>query len=248
MSSEKIIVLEKVSKKFDIGFKKKQSALGKLLSMVSGREQKKTIWPIQEITFSVKKGEFIGLIGKNGSGKSTLLRIIAEIYQKNKGNLRVTGKVVSLINLQQGFRYRLTMKDNIYLYCTLFGMESNEISITIDSILDFSGLQDFLDTKVYQFSNGMLQRLALAIGIYSNPDVLLLDEVFESSDEEFTFAARKKLRELSAKGITIILASHDFRIISEDASRGILLDSGKIIFDGSPAKAINAYRKLPHSK
>jgi ABC-type polysaccharide/polyol phosphate transport system ATPase subunit len=195
--NENRIIVENISKKFKIGFKKNQGALERFISFFSGKEPKKTIHALKDVSFEVRKGEIVGIIGENGSGKSTLLRVIAGIYKQDEGKIITNGKVISIINLVIGLHLRLTMKDNILLISSFFGLSQKEIEKRFDSIVEFAELESFVNTKIYQFSEGMKQRLAFSIAIYCNPEILLLDEVFEVGDESF----RKKSTEIKPKGL-----------------------------------------------
>lgn len=236
------IIVENVSKKFQIGFKKHQSALARFVSLFSGKEPKKTLVALKEISFKVKEGEILGIIGKNGSGKSTLLRVIAGIYDA-EGKIITEGKIISLINLNIGMQSRLTMKDNIFLCCSLFGLSQKEIKQKFNSIVNFSELESFVDTKLYQFSNGMLERLAFAIAIHCNPNILLLDEVFEVGDENFKKKSANKIKELTKKEVTVMLVSHDLKMIEKYCERVIWLDKGKVKKEGKTKEVIEKYEK-----
>ena len=197
MEKENRIIVKNISKKFKIGFKKKQSALARFVSLFSGKEPKKIIQALKDVSFKAKKGEIVGIIGKNGSGKSTLLRIIAGIYNKDKGEIITNGKIISVINLKVGLQPRLTMRDNIFLTSSLFDLSQNDIKQRFNSIVEFAELENFVNTKIYQFSEGMKQRLAFSIAIYCNPEILLLDEVFEVGDEKFRKKSANEIKELA---------------------------------------------------
>lgn len=235
------IIVDSVSKEFRIGFKKHQSALARFISLFSGREPKKILRALKDISFTVRAGEIIGIIGKNGSGKSTLLRIIAGIYSKDCGRIGINGNILSLIDLGSGMLDRLTMKENIYLVGSLFGLSQKTIRQRFDSIVGFSELQDFVNTKLYQFSSGMLQRLAFSIAIHCNPDILLLDEVFEIGDKDFKKKSAEKIRKLVKNGATAVLVSHELWMIERYCSRVIWLDKGRIVKEGKTKDVITAY-------
>ena len=239
----KRIKVEKVSKKFKIGFKKNQSILARAISFFSGKEPKKIIQVLDEITFDVSSGEILGIIGENGSGKSTLLRIIAGIYKQDSGKIETNGNLVSLINLRAGLKDRLTMKENIYLVGSIFGLSKKEIKRKFNSIVEFSELGEFTQTKIYQFSEGMRQRLVFSIAIHCNPEILLLDEVFEVGDEEFRMKSARKIKELVLDGMSVILVSHDLSLIKKYCSRVILIKKGEIIKIGKPRNVIKNYLK-----
>jgi ABC-type polysaccharide/polyol phosphate transport system ATPase subunit len=222
------IIATKISKKFKIGFKKHQSFLARLISLFSGKEPQKEIWALKDVSFSINNGEIVGIVGPNGSGKSTLLRIISGIYKPEKGEVRTNGKIISLINLDVGLQSRLTMKDNIFLCCSLFDLGREDIKDRLESIAQFAELENFIDTKIYQFSNGMLQRLAFSIAIHCNPEILILDEVFEVGDESFRKKSAKKIKELVKKGASVLLVTHNPYFVRKYCKRVIKLESGKI--------------------
>ena len=238
------IIIREVGKKFKIGFKKGQSALARFVSLFSGREARRIIWALNNISFKVDEGEIVGIIGKNGSGKSTLLRTISRIYKKNRGRVRTRGKIVSLINLNIGMQPRLTMRDNIYLCCSLFGLSQKEIKKRFSSIIEFSELENFVNTKLYQFSEGMKQRLAFSIAIHCNPNILLLDEVFEVGDKEFKIKSAEKIKELVKKGVSVLLVSHEMWMIEKYCTRVIWIDKGKIVKDGKTKQVLKKYLQI----
>lgn len=225
----KKIILKDISKSFNIGIEKKQSALAGMLSMLSSRESKKRFKALDSVSLEISAGEILGITGSNGSGKSTLLRIMAGIYTAESGTLEVNGKVISIINLGVGLIERLPMRDNIFIVGSLFGMSRNSIRDKFDQIVDFSGLQEFIGTKIYQFSAGMIQRLAFSIAIHADPDILLLDEVFEVGDESFKKQSGERIKLMAAKGMTVVVVSHDADIIERYCTRVIAMDHGRIV-------------------
>lgn len=235
------VVVENISKKFRIGFKKKQSVLWHILSVFSGREPKKDIWALKDISFSLEAGEILGVIGKNGSGKSTLLRVIAGIYYPDLGRVTRRGKIISLINLGASLQDRLSMKDNIYLCCSLFGLGRNDINDQLGSIVEFSGLGEYLQTKIYQFSEGMKQRLAFSLAIHCRPEILLLDEVFEIGDERFKNQSAQKIQELVGNGGSVMLVTHDLPAVEKYCGRVIWMEKGEIKSQGMAQEIIGRY-------
>jgi ABC-type polysaccharide/polyol phosphate transport system ATPase subunit len=237
----KRIIVENISKKFKIGFKKNQSALANIISVFSGREPKKIIWALKNVSFQAQAGEIIGIIGENGSGKSTLFRIIAGIYNQEEGKIKIDGTLISLINLYVGLKERLTMKENIYLIGSLFGLSIKEIKKRFNSIVKFAELENFVNTKIYQFSLGMMERLTFSIASHSDPEILLLDEAFEIGDENFKKKSAKKITELVKRGATVILVSHELWLIEKYCDKIIWLDKGEIIKQGEPKEIIKEY-------
>jgi len=233
----KRIIVNKLSKKFNIGFKKRQTALSRL----SNWHKHKELVALHDLSFEVSSGEIVGVIGKNGSGKSTLLRILADIYPQHDGSKDINGKVIPLIGLGQASAARLTMADNIYLVGALFGLDRKLIKKKFHQIVTFSELDEFVHTKLFQFSEGMKQRLAFSIAIHCNPDILLLDEVFEVGDQEFRNKSAAKIKELAKAGITVMLVSHELDMIRRNCDRVIWMEGGKIIKDDSTNEVLEGY-------
>ncbi|MFH1835616.1 MAG: ABC transporter ATP-binding protein [Methanobacteriota archaeon] len=238
----KRIILEKVSKKFRIGFTKNQTALARVASTLSGREPKKDLWALKDVSLTVDSGTILGILGENGSGKSTLLRVIAGIYPADGGAIETNGKIISLIGLNIGLQDRLSMKDNISLCCSLFGLSQKTIGERYKEIIEFSELEDFENTKLYQFSSGMLQRLAFSMAIHCNPEILLLDEIFEVGDEHFKKKSTETLKKLVEKGATILLVTHELWMIQKYCDKAIWMEEGKIKEYDDTTSVINNYR------
>ena len=236
------IILENVSKTFRIGFKKSQSFLSRGLDVLSGKERKKDLEALKAVSLKVNPGEIVGIIGENGSGKSTLLRCIAGIYSYS-GKINVSGKVVPLINMNLGFQHRLTMKENIYLCCSLFGLSKKNVRDIFSSIVEFSELREFVNTKLYQFSNGMKQRLAFSIAIHCNPQILLLDEVFEVGDVPFREKSAKKIKELVKNRGVVVLVSHDLELVKKYCDKVVLIEKGIVKKEGNSKLVIKEYLK-----
>ena len=239
----KRIIMEHISKTFKIGFKKHQSALERCMGLFSGKEPKKNIQALKDVSFEAERGEIVGIIGENGSGKSTLLRIIAGIYKQDEGKIITNGKIISLINLRAGLHLRLSMKDNIFLVGSFFGLSRKEIIQKFHSIVEFAELENFINTKIYQFSEGMKARLAFSIAIHCNPEILLLDEVFEVGDEEFRKKSAEKIKELVNKGVTVILVSHNLNMIEKHCDKVILLEEGRIKKEGKTREVVEEYKR-----
>lgn len=235
------IKTQNIYKDFKIGFRKSQSFLERLINIILRKENKRNLKVLDDVSFVIKAGEFVGLIGKNGSGKSSLLRVLAGIYKDYEGKIETNGKIISLINISAGLKERLTMKENIYLLCSLFGLTNKEIDNKLNSIIEFSELHDFVNTKIYQFSQGMIQRLAFSIAIYSDPEILLLDEIFEVGDANFKKRSKDKIDELTKEGVSVLLVTHELDIISDRCSRIIWLEKGRIKMDGKPEEVIKSY-------
>jgi len=239
------VCVENVSKSFDLNFKKGEGALYRITSLLKGTKKNRA-QILKTISFRADAGEVVGIIGPNGSGKSTLLRVIAGVYTKDTGHVKTTGKMIYLSGFGQALRPKLTMRENIYLIGAVMGLSQKDIRNKISDIVDFSGLKDFLDMKVYQFSSGMISRLNFSIGIHClkhhNFDILLLDEIFGSGgDIDFQTKAALKMGELIKNGSTVILVSHNLDIVRKYCNRVIFLNKGKIVKFGEPQEVINDY-------
>ena len=208
---------------------------------MTGKNEPQKLTALDGISFKVDRGEVLGIVGRNGSGKSTLLSTIAGIYKPTSGEVRVNGKITPLLNLGVGLQRRLTMRDNIYLTGALLGLSREYMRDNFDAIVDFSGLNDFVDFKLFQFSNGMIARLSFAIAIHSDPEILLLDEVFQAGDAGFSKKSGGKMKELVRSDTTVVLSSHNDEIIRDAVDRVLWIDKGKIMLIGSPKEVLDAY-------
>ncbi|MFQ5646508.1 MAG: ABC transporter ATP-binding protein [bacterium] len=235
------MIVNNVSKKFRIGSAKKERALARFVYFFSGRESKRNLWVMKDISFRVQAKEIVGIIGENGSGKSTLLRIVAEIYDRNSGTIEIKGKIIPLINLKIGMKPLLSMKDNIYVIASLFGLPRKEIKKRFSAMIEFSELGDFVNTKIYQFSRGMLQRLTFSVAVHCRPEVLLLDEIFEVGDEKFRIKSAGKIKELADNGAAVLIVSHNLDLVARYCDRVIWVERGRIKQQGRPKGIINDY-------
>lgn len=201
-------------------------------------------WAVKDVNFNVKKGEVVGVIGPNGAGKSTILKLLSGIIVPNKGSMKVTGRLSALIEVTAGFHPELTGRENVYLNGTILGMKKKEISEKFDKIVDFSGINEFIDTPVKRYSSGMYSRLGFSVAAHVNPDVLLVDEVLAVGDIAFQAKCAEKMRELLHSGVTIVLVSHNVALIENLCSRVILLSRGEVLKEGAPEKVIPYYENL----
>lgn len=235
------IVVKNLSKEFTINFMGGQGFLARIVNLFSLNLNKKKIKVFDGTSLQVKSGEILGIIGPNGSGKSTLLRLIAGIYPEHGGTITTEGKIISLINIGVGLKQRLTMRDNIFLVGSLFCLSQKDIKDKFPSIINFTELGGFVDTKLYQFSSGMLQRLAFSIAVHANPEILLLDEVFEVGDEDFKKKSANKIEELSKSGVVVVMVSHDLDMVKKYCPRVVWMEGGRIVEDGIADKVVSRY-------
>lgn len=214
-----LIIVKNVYKEFKIGFKKNQSALERFLSLFSGREPKKKMKVLKNISLTVNAGEIVAVCGPNGSGKSTLLRLIAGIYEADSGMVQTNGRVIPLFGFGNLLKERLTLKDNIYLLGLLYGLDQKIIDKRFNAIIELAQLDKFINTKIYQFSDGMKLRLIFSIAVHCDPDILLLDEVFAVGDENFKQRSITIIKELLKKGTAVLLTTHYLEIIENQLGR-----------------------------
>jgi len=202
------------------------------------------IWALKDVSFEVKRGEVVGIIGRNGAGKSTLLKILSRITEPTEGRAELHGRVGSLLEVGTGFHPELTGRENIYLSGAILGMRREEIDRRFDEIVTFAEIQRFLDTPVKRYSSGMYVRLGFSIAAHTGPSILLVDEVLAVGDSRFWSKSIDKMRALNAMGMTILLVTHNMWFVQTVCTRAICLDRGSIAVDGSPLAAIVRYREI----
>lgn len=206
--------------------------------------RKGEFWAVKDISFSVKRGETIGLIGRNGAGKTTLLRMLNGLIKPDRGTIQISGRMQALIALGAGFNPILTGRENIYVNASVLGIPKKEIDKKMDKIVAFSGIEEFMDTPVQNFSSGMTVRLGFSVAAHLDPDILLVDEVLAVGDEGFQSKCMNKIGELKKNGTAILLVSHNMHTISTYSSRVILLNKGGMESFDHTSKGIEAYRRL----
>jgi lipopolysaccharide transport system ATP-binding protein len=200
------------------------------------------LWALQNVSFNINEGEVYGFIGRNGAGKSTLLKILSRIIRPTEGIIRGRGKISSLLEVGTGFHGDLSGRENIYLSGYMLGMKKHEINSKFDEIIEFSGLEQFIDTPVKRYSSGMYVRLAFAVAAYLEPDILIVDEVLAVGDVEFQKKCLGKMKDVSReKGRTILFVSHNMQAVSSLCQKAIWLQKGKVLADGDTRGVVNAY-------
>jgi len=205
------------------------------------QSDKEEFWALKDISFNVKKGEVLGIIGRNGAGKSTLLKILSRITDPTNGSAVLRGRVASLLEVGTGFHPELTGRENIYLNGALLGMSRQEISRKFDEIVSFSEIEKFLDTPVKFYSSGMHVRLAFAVAAHLEPEILIVDEVLAVGDAAFQKKSLGKMGEVSKSGRTILFVSHNMNAIRQLCTSAIVLEEGRVVFSGSPSQSITYY-------
>ncbi len=209
---------------------------------ILGRETKEEFWALRDVSFSVEKGEAIGIIGSNGAGKSTLLKILSKITPPTTGEVTLRGKVASLLEVGTGFHPELTGRENIFLNGAILGMSRKEMTKKFDEIVKFSGVEKFLDTPVKRYSSGMYVRLAFSVAAHMEPDILIVDEVLAVGDAEFQKKCLGKMDEVAqTEGRTILFVSHNMSAIQSLCKRTVLLENGRIKMIGNTKDVIDKY-------
>ena len=243
-SSNIAIIAKNIHKSFRLpteqAFGLKQAIFNRLRGIKGYKEQK----VLRGIDLEIKKGEFVGIIGRNGSGKSTLLKILAGTYYPEKGEITINGTLVPFIELGVGFNPELTGRENVYLNGALLGFSNEEMDAMYDDIWDFAELKDFQDQKLKNYSSGMQVRLAFSIAIRARGDILLLDEVLAVGDAAFQEKCNNYFADLKDKKQTVILVTHSMENVRKFCNRAILIENGKIIEEGDPKKVADAYTNL----
>lgn len=201
----------------------------------------KQYWALRDLSFEVKQGEVVGVLGHNGAGKSTLFKILSQITSPTSGRAMLKGRVASLLEVGPGFHMELTGKDNIYLNGAVLGMTRREITQRFDEIVAFSGIEEFINTPVKRYSVGMRVRLAFAIAAHLEPEILIADEVLAVGDAAFQQKCLGKMNDVATSGRTVLFVSHNAAAVESLCTRGIVLDKGKLVFDGTQTQAIEYY-------
>ncbi len=222
----------------------------KILSPFAGRQgmnhTREEFWALKDVSFDVKPGDRVGIIGRNGAGKSTLLKILSRITEPTKGRVRIKGRVASLLEVGTGFHPELSGRENIYLNGAILGMTKAEIKSKFDEIVDFAEVEKFLDTPVKHYSSGMYVRLAFAVAAHLEPEILIVDEVLAVGDSVFQKKCIDKMLEVGKKGRTVLFVSHNFSAVKALCEKAILFKEGRIFFSGDVQEAISRFAEESH--
>lgn len=241
MDKDIAIKVEHLSKTFKIPHEKVSSVRGAFVGMFKGKRTYEEFKALDDVSFEVKKGEFFGIIGRNGSGKSTLLKILAGIYQPDKGKAHIDGMISPFLELGIGFNPELSGRDNVYLNATVLGMTKKQIDEKFDDIVRFSELERFIDQKLKNYSSGMQVRLAFSVSIHANRDILLMDEVLAVGDSNFQSKCLEEFSKYREMGKTVVLVSHDIGTVQQHCDRVLFLRSGKVIEIGKSEVVVDKY-------
>jgi len=249
--SEAVIHVDGLSKRYRIGERERYYALRDVVArafVAPFRRQRRAreraeLWALRDVSFDVRQGEVVGLIGRNGAGKTTLLKILSRITRPTTGFAEIRGRVGSLLEVGTGFHPELTGRENVYLSGAILGMKHSEIARKFDEIVSFAGVERFIDTPLKHFSTGMQMRLAFAVAAHLEPEILLVDEVLAVGDFEFQKKCVGKMQDVSRSGRTIVFVSHQMNQIRRLCERVVWIDSGQLRLDGSAETVIGAYEQ-----
>jgi len=249
MTSSRLIQVANVSKRYCRDLKRSLwYGMQDLGSELVGRDRnhvvlrKDEFWAVEDVSFSLDRGETLGLIGHNGAGKTTILRMLNGLIRPDAGRITVTGRMQALIALGAGFNPVLTGRENIYINAAVLGMSKAETDRRFDAIVEFSGIEEFIDMPVQNYSSGMTVRLGFSVAAHLEPDILLVDEVLAVGDLAFRTKCQVRIQEMRDSGVAIIFVSHNLHTVSHICTRALTLDHGHVIFDGDPELAIDVYR------
>jgi ABC-type polysaccharide/polyol phosphate transport system ATPase subunit len=236
-----VLRVDDTSKRFVI--RKEKSLKERIVNFGRSRLHRDDFWALRNVSFEVEAGTTIGLLGANGSGKSTLLKVIGGIIQASGGFVERRGRIAALLELGAGFHPDLTGRENVYLNSSILGLSRKQTDEYFDSIVDFAEISDFIDTQVKFYSSGMYVRLAFAIAVHVDPDILLVDEVLAVGDERFQRKCMAKIRQFQKQGRTIVFVSHAANQVESLCDRVIVLSHGEVVFDGPTKPGLAALRK-----
>ena len=237
-----IVSVENVSREFR---KYYQKTFKEFLTDRHAKNFNKVFWALKDVSFEIKDGSTLGLLGRNGSGKSTLLKIISGVLTPSNGQVTRPVATAALLELGAGFQPDMTGRENIYLNSSILGRSKKDTENVIDDIIDFSGISEFIDTPVKFFSSGMYARLGFSIAIHTDPELLLVDEVLAVGDEPFQKKCLDRIQSMQKEGRTIILVTHDTNTVAQFCDTAVALDHGIVLAKGDTTSVINAYRALP---
>jgi ABC-2 type transport system ATP-binding protein len=241
VNTDPIISVRDASKRFVLH--KDKSIKDRILYFRSREKSRSDFWALRDIRLDVHQGQTVGLIGHNGSGKSTLLKLIGGIIEPTSGAVYRRGRVAALLELGAGFHPDLSGRANVYINAAILGLSTAETDLVFDDIVEFSGIGEFIETQVKFYSSGMYVRLAFAVAVHSDPDLLLVDEVLAVGDEPFQQKCMNKIREFQREGRTIVLVSHSAEQVADVCTRAVVLDAGQIVHDGDVGEGIRVLRE-----
>lgn len=240
---QKVIEIENLSIRYNKSTERVDNIKEYIIRKIKGQMKFEEFWALNDVSFSIGKGETVGIIGFNGSGKSTLLKVIAGVLKPAKGRVSVCGSVAPLIELGAGFDPDLSARENIFLNGAVLGYNRKQMQSLFEEIVDFSELRDFLDVPVKNFSSGMQARLGFAIATAVIPDILIVDEVLGVGDYKFQRKCHQRMQEIISSGATVLFVSHSIDQVKKICARAIWVDCGKIVMDGPVEEVCDCYMR-----
>lgn len=249
---ETVIQVNDIKKRYDLGSIGGNTLLSDIKNLFAGNvkpsneviDNEAQYWALKGVSFEVKQGEVLGIIGKNGAGKSTMLKILSRITSPTQGSIKVKGRMASLLEVGTGFHPDLSGRDNVFLNGAILGMKRVEIQNRFDEIVEFAGIAKYIDTPVKRYSSGMYVRLAFAVAAHLEPEILILDEVLAVGDAEFQKRCLGKMKDVSEGGRTVLFVSHNMNAVKDICSRAVLLSGGKVIKDGPSEDVVSYYMQV----
>lgn len=243
MSKQPAIIVDNVSMKFNLSKEKVDSLKDYIIKSIKKEIKYNEFWALQNVSFTVEKGDRVGILGLNGAGKSTLLKVIAGVFKPTEGSVTKHGKMVPLLELGAGFDQQYTGRENIYLYGAMLGYSKEFIDEKYDEIVKFSELKDFIDVPIKNYSSGMKSRLGFSIATVVSPKILILDEVLSVGDAKFRKKSEKKVLSMFDSGVTVLFVSHSLAQVQRICNKAMILEKGKLIAYGDMIRFLNSMRK-----
>ena len=244
MSKQPAIIVDNVSMKFNLSKEKVDSLKDYIIKSIKKEIKYNEFWALQNVSFTVEKGDRVGILGLNGAGKSTLLKVIAGVFKPTEGSVTKHGKMVPLLELGAGFDQQYTGKENIYLYGAMLGYSKEVIDEKYDEIVKFSELKDFIDVPIKNYSSGMKSRLGFSIATVVSPKILILDEVLSVGDAKFRKKSEKKVLSMFDSGVTVLFVSHSLAQVQRICNKAMILEKGKLIAYGDIDTISKQYEKM----
>jgi ABC-2 type transport system ATP-binding protein/lipopolysaccharide transport system ATP-binding protein len=239
-----VIQLDNVALRYRLAQQRIPSLKEYAIHLVRGALVYRELWALSDVSFTVERGEVVGIVGRNGAGKSTLLKVISGILKPTRGRIHVGGRVSPLLELGTGFDIELTGRENVFLNALLLGRSRRDVQARFAAIVDFAELGDFIDAPLRNYSSGMVARLGFAIATAWDPEVLILDEVLTVGDAAFQLKCHRRLQEVLQSGATVLMVSHMGKILIDECSRCLWLADGKVVADGDPAAVLAQYEPV----